>query len=474
MLQQSPSRDRPMQIVVIDHSFRHRVGWAERFAERMSDCQVILVTDKAASRKSGNLEVINVHDVTQRLELEALQQKFDFPIYRSLVAERAYLDYCTFTKSACYSRLDLDEIGKLIRPHVNALDEVIRTRADLVIGHLADNVVYSLAAHIAEFHGVPYIAPFPGYWWTDGYLFFDRADQTSSQVDQLYRRFYADTASIDREALDHVYKAKRTNFIYPDTIRYPFSARVKKILGSRDWHDPFSPVNWVRRRCAHILSRIMKATFTRRLPNVPQGQRYVLFPMHVAPEAAMLGSMPELADQFSLIKNISMNLPWGVRLCVKDHPEQSQWMGPRYDFYRQLAALKNVDIIAAGAPIKQILADPNCLAIAVINGTLGLEAGFTRKPVFVFGRAIYGVADCFLKPRDFDQFRTMMLAISKGEFQFDEAAFLAILAALNGAVWRGDNDFALAETIEQMAMRAFSAIENYVRSGVWRNADPVS
>jgi len=470
MLQHRTSRTRPIQVVVIDHSYRHLIGWAEKFANSISGFQVILLTDKSPSMVDGALEIINVNDVAQKLELDELQRKLTFSLYRALIVERAYFDYTNFTECECYSRVNLDEIGELVRRHVNALDEVIRTRADLVLGHFADNAIASLAAHIAEHYDVPYAAEYRTYWWPDGYIFLDRPDQTSSQVDHLYRQYYADQSSIDHETIEKVYGAKRVSFQYPDNIVYPLRARLRKIIGSRHWHDPFSPINWLIRRSTYPLSQLMTAFFTRSLPGAPQGKRYVLFPMHVAPEANLLGSMPELADQFSLIKNISMNLPWGVRLCVKKHPGQRKWTGPRFDFFRKLAALKNVDVIDAGASAEGMLCDGNCIAVAVINGTLGLEAALKRKPVFVFGKAVYGVADCFLKPRSFDEFRQHIMAINQSRFQFDERAMWSILAALDAAVWHGDSEFASAKTMEEVTLRSFSAIEHYIRSEIWRKS----
>src|SRR5207248_2167707 len=113
---------------------------------------------------------------------------------------------------------------------------------------------------------------------------------------------------------------------------------------------------------------------------------------------------PELADQFSLLKNISMNLPFGVRLYVKEHPAQFLGNGLNYGFYRRLTALSNVRYYRADAPLKELVSHRRCLGVAVINGTVGLEAAMNRKPVFVFGRALYGAGDCFFKPQSFDEF----------------------------------------------------------------------
>ena len=471
MQHQAISQKRPVQVVLIDHSYLHLINWAEQFAKSVAGIKVILVTDKSPSRIDGDLEVINVRDVAQKLSLDELQQRLNFSLYRALITERAYFDYTHFTQRECYSRLSLDEIEKRIRPHINALDVVIRTRADLVIGHMADNAIASLAAHIANQYGKPYVASTASYWSTDGLFIRDRIDQTSSRVDELYRRYYANQSSIDRSAIQTARAARRFSHMYSDITVYGLRDRIKKIIGSRQWHDPFSPINWLTRRFCRLGSQFMIAFFGRVLSDVPADKRYLLYPMHVAPEAALLGATPELADQFSLVKNISINLPWGVRLCVKEHPAQHRWSGPTFDFYQKLAALKNVDVISGKAPTERILRDPNCIAVAVINGTIGLEAAANHKPVFVFGRAIFGVADCFLKPKDFDEFRSQIMSIARGQFQFNEGAMWSILAALDAAVWHGDKEFALAKTGKEAALQTFSVFERYIRSGEWHNAE---
>jgi hypothetical protein len=469
---QSDMQKKPTTIVLIDHSYLHLIGWAEKFANRLGEYQFILVTDKAPSSVKDNLEVINVHDASQKLDLDELQEKFSFSLYRALITERAYFDYSNFTQRECYSRVSLSKIVELISPYVNALDEVIRTRADLVMGYLSDNAVASIAAHIAEYYKRPYAAASPSYWSSDGYFFRDRCDQTSSQVDELYRHYYNNPNLIDRAFLEQFYARKKVvnMHAYSDSIQYRLSMRIRKIVGSMRWHDPFSPVNWLLRRGGRLISVLKMSLFAHELREPLKSARYVLFPLHVMPEAVLLGSTPELADQFSLIKDISMNLPWSVRLCLKKHPAQNKWSGPNFDFYRKLKALKNVDVINERAEISVMLRDPNCVAVATINGTIGLEAAMNRKPVFVFGRAIYGAADCFIKPANFDDFRNELMAISKGCFRFNETAMWAMLAALQAALWRGSDEFAFSRNREEATLRSMSAFETFIRSEAWRKA----
>src|SRR3982074_3611349 len=77
-------------------------------------------------------------------------------------------------------------------------------------------------------------------------------------------------------------------------------------------------------------------------------EKFVLFPLHVTPEATLLGSVPELADQFALIKNLSMNLPVGTLLYVKERPHQQVGLGLDYGFYRRVLSLPNVKLYGPG------------------------------------------------------------------------------------------------------------------------------
>ena len=178
-------------VVFIDHSYLHQINWVEKFASGKTGIKTILITDKSPSRVDGAFEVINVRDMVAPKPLSELQKTFDFSIYRALVAERAYFDYTTFDNSQCYSRVNLKEIESLIAAYVNVLDDVIKNRADLVIGHMADNAIAALAMNIAAQYGTPYAAPFLYYWWSNGFMFANRPDQTSSDVDALYHYYYA-------------------------------------------------------------------------------------------------------------------------------------------------------------------------------------------------------------------------------------------------------------------------------------------
>ncbi len=472
MLTSAKPPSAPPTVVLIDHSYLHQIGWAESLAKAIDGVNFILVTDKSPTCKNGSLETINVKDAASTARLGDLQTKYDFSIYRALLAERAYFDYTTFDNSQCYSRVDMDDIEGLISSYATVLDDVIRERADLVLGHLADNAISSLAMNIAAYYRKPCVEPFPYYWWSNGLLFVDRPDQTSTDVDLLYAYYYANPNLVSSDAVAEVFARPRVSHQYSDAVTYSLTNRLKKIFSSRNWYEPFSMKNWIARRLRYIWSEFLIRLAIPVVGDVPDAANYVLFPLHVAPEASLLGSTPEMADQFSLIKDISANLPWSVLLYVKLHPGQKKWSGPDFAFFKRIAALKNVRILNADVPVSRILRDDKCLGVATVNGTVGLEAAIQKKPVFVFGRAIYGIADCFFRPATVDEFREQILAVYRGEFTFDEKALSAILAALSQAVRVGKDQFANETTTRAAVEKTFSIIERYIHSRIWQLEGP--
>src|SRR5207245_461950 len=149
---------------------------------------------------------------------------------------------------------------------------------------------------------------------------------------------------LDRAMLDSFYGRKVLQPNFPNN--YTFRSRIAQVINRSKSYEPISIKNWILRRLAWLTSKLrikLFLSFERELIS----DKFVLFPLHVTPEASLLGSAPELADQFSLIKNLSMNLPAGVFLYVKEHPYQQMGLGLEYGFYRRLQSLPNVRLYDA-------------------------------------------------------------------------------------------------------------------------------
>jgi Capsule polysaccharide biosynthesis protein len=457
-----------IRVLFIDRSWPVVADLVRKFADLVkgSEIHVLFLSDKEPSAIHGHFEILNIRDVPQRRSLEEMQAYYSFSLHKTLVTERAFYDYSSFRRSQCYSRLSEKEVAERVTPFANAFDFVIREKVDLVMEWFPDCFIPSLAGKIAAQYNKPFRMILQHYWWNDGAFFIDRMDLTSAEVDRNYRECYAHPERCDRERLDNLFKTKKTLYAFSSSDMYTWSMRARLILNRRRSYEPPSVRNWIVRRISKVWSANLIRTFIPRHTE-PQNEPFVLYPLHTSPEAALLGSYPELADQFGLIKDLSMNLPFGVKLYVKEHPLGDLGLGLDYDFYRRLTALPNVRIIRGDARLDKLIEHPRFLAVAILTGTVGLDAAIKRKPVFIFGRAIYAAADCFIKPTDFEDFHRHIQRLLKGEFQFNERALYAMLHALDASIVRTDVDF-LASPDAPALLQCFPPIwHRYIESREW-------
>lgn len=434
-----------------------------------SDIQVLFLTDREPSGVVGNCETINIADVPQHRSLKELQGSYPFSLHKTLVPERAFYDYSSFRSSQRYSRLSEKEIADRVTPFANAFDFVIREKADLILEWYPDCFIPSLAGQIADYYSKPFKMILQHYWWNDGAFFIDRTDLTSSEIDAKYQHYYANSALCDRQRLDEVFRQKKTLYGFSSSEMYTLSMRLRTVLNRQKSYEPPSIRNWVERRFSRAWSATLIRSLIRRRTEA-EDESFVLYPLHISPEAALLGTSPELADQFGLIKNMSMNLPYGVQLYVKEHPYADLGGGIDYEFYRRLNTLPNVSVFHSSAALDKLMDHPGCVAIAVINGTLGLDAAIKRMPVFVFGRPLYGEAACFLKPSTFDEFGRQVAAIQRGEFHFDVRALYAMLNALDSSIVHADVDFGACRTSAELVMTFPRIWRRYLESRQWQIA----
>ena len=119
---------------------------------------------------------------------------------------------------------------------------------------------------------------------------------------------------------------------------------------------------------------------------IPQGEHYYFYPMHLEPEAVV----QYLADgiyknQIKLIENIAAALPPNCYLYVKDHPHKYAYR--KADDYLRLMNVPNVRLFSPHLPGKELI--KNSLGVITINGTGGFEALLMGKQVFCFGPCMY-------------------------------------------------------------------------------------
>ena len=108
---------------------------------------------------------------------------------------------------------------------------------------------------------------------------------------------------------------------------------------------------------------------------------YAFFPLHTEPEVTLSVYSKNFMNQIEAIRKISINLPVGMKLIVKEHP----WaIGKRkLSYYKKILNIPNV-ILANPTIHSRILIQQSTL-VTVISSSIGFEGLMLKKPVIVLG-----------------------------------------------------------------------------------------
>lgn len=149
-----------------------------------------------------------------------------------------------------------------------------------------------------------------------------------------------------------------------------------------------------------IKSRIRKIS-QRNIFDAVKNERYYLFPLHLQPEASTAVRATYFCDQVNAIKNIAFALPFDSKLYVKEHPSA---VGTQPDsFYKEIKKIPNVSLLHYKEDVKDLIA--NSEGVITLTSTIGLEAMFSGKPVYVFGDVFYEYHPLHFKVNGYEDLR---------------------------------------------------------------------
>jgi hypothetical protein len=114
---------------------------------------------------------------------------------------------------------------------------------------------------------------------------------------------------------------------------------------------------------------------------------YAFYPLHAEPEIAISIFSIFYQNQIEVIRNISMSLPAGYKLLVKEHPRN---IGRRStSYYNKISQIPNVELVDAYCNTSYIIS--NSRIVVVLQGFLGFEALMHDIPVISLGSAMYNM-----------------------------------------------------------------------------------
>jgi Capsule polysaccharide biosynthesis protein len=230
---------------------------------------------------------------------------------------------------------------------------------------------------------------------TDGRVWFSNDEfENSREFESYLQKLYANEIAVDnlpevkrylqniKSYTSQTYKGKNI----PSSFVQLLISKIKKYLSLMYFNFKFPKNrvtynNFVKHLSIKVLIQIKRffqsKFFNKRLPV----EDFILFTLHVQPEASTDVLAPYYVNQIALVQQIALTLPVKMRLVVKEHIPA---FGTRKtNFYKNLIDIPNVWLLDRKFSNTELLTRSQ--AVVTISGTVAWEAWCSGKPVALFG-----------------------------------------------------------------------------------------
>ncbi|MCI5225300.1 MAG: hypothetical protein D3918_01265 [Candidatus Electrothrix sp. AX2] len=112
---------------------------------------------------------------------------------------------------------------------------------------------------------------------------------------------------------------------------------------------------------------------------------YLFYPLHFEPEVSLQVFGKPFQNQIETVRNLALSVPVTMKVVVKEHPRSLGFR--KLSYYKKLLAIPNVRLVDPFLPAKNIIEHAD--VVAVVSGSIGLEAAILGKPVLVLGTVNY-------------------------------------------------------------------------------------
>lgn len=258
--------------------------------------------------------------------------------------------------------------------------------------------------------------------------FMDEARRYIQRVREQHGRYEGVVRPSDKPAL----RSNASKFASIDRLYTAVRAYISycNSIAASDNHVP-DPLRrlyftaWRNPRHAARVRKFFRGTYVRE--SDLDGMRYAFFPLHTEPEVSLLVYGRPYVNQIEILRMLAMNLPADMVLVVKEHP----WMvGKRsLQAYRKMLDIPRVRFADPALEARSLIKQADL--VAVVTGSVALEAAMLDKPVMTFGDCPYNLLPDTMVRRCADP-RHLQTVIRDAiaDHRSDEAALLAYVTAV--------------------------------------------
>ena len=154
----------------------------------------------------------------------------------------------------------------------------------------------------------------------------------------------------------------------------------------------------------NILFKTKEYSSKKFLSNKSPESKFVLYPLHLEPEASTLVFGGKNYDTIGTIKRIAYFLPATWKLAVKEH---SVMRGKRpKSFYEEISNIYNVELISP--KVNSMTMMKKSEALIINTSTMGLEAAIIGLRVICLGSPFFSYIPSIYKPQSFDEIEKIL------------------------------------------------------------------
>lgn len=137
-----------------------------------------------------------------------------------------------------------------------------------------------------------------------------------------------------------------------------------------------------------------------------EGDKFVLFPLHLQPEASTMVLARFFVDQVVVIENIAKCIPLSHVLYVKEHMSALGMRKRQKEYYQRISRIPNVRLIHPAEDTQKLIKKAD--AIVTLTSTMGWEALLHQKPVISMGDVFYNDSGLTYRIRSYDELETLL------------------------------------------------------------------
>lgn len=223
----------------------------------------------------------------------------------------------------------------------------------------------------------------------------------------------------------------QSNFIFDNsTLTQKISHYVKRLF-----HDPepiyqnfgHSKLKMLQFKCqfAYEIKKRQQFLDSNASKSI-KDENFFYFPLHTDPEAKYSTTSPFITDQITLIKNIAQSIPINFSLYVKEHPIQKYKFWRSIQDYKKILDMPNVKLIHPSISSHDLISKSK--GVIAIGGSVGFDALFYKKPVFLFSDEYYDVVSMVKKIEKISDLPSIINTTIKN-FQFKNSELNVIIQA---------------------------------------------